>query len=63
MYKSPNKFKKNVDEEFYPIIDAVVQGISIDDFKTMTKDAKTDIIRSMMCRELDSGYDDPTMQS
>jgi predicted kinase len=48
MYSAPNKFKEKVDEEFYPIVDEIVEMITLEEFLSLTNEDKISRVRDLI---------------
>lgn len=48
MYKNPEYFKKDLDEEFFELVDMIVSTISEEDFVSKTEEQKISLIRDMI---------------
>ena len=48
MFSNPKKFKQNVDEEFYDLIDIIVKRKTLEEYLTMENHDKIDFIRSLI---------------
>ena len=51
MFANPNKFKETIDEEFYGIVDSLVETLTIEEFIDMSEQDKMDMIRKLIEEE------------
>lgn len=48
LYGHPSDFKKTVDEEFYPLVDALVQAVPFAEFKSMPDEVRVAKVRELL---------------
>lgn len=48
MFSAPNDFKKRVDEEFFPIVDAITERSNIDTFSAMSTEERIHMVREII---------------
>ena len=48
MYSNPNKFKENVDEEYYQLVDLITSKIEKDKFLSYENNSKIEIVRDLI---------------
>jgi len=48
MFASPKKFKESIDEEFYFIVDRIIDNHSLNDFLSMDNSEKIDLVRKFI---------------
>lgn len=48
MFANPKQFKKNVDEEFYDLIDTITGNMTQEHFESMDTDKRTDYVRELV---------------
>jgi predicted kinase len=59
MFKNPEVFKeKNMDEEFYPIVDKIVKSVEQDTFNNMESKARMDLVRNIV-NEVRNEFNNP----
>lgn len=51
MFANPNKFKETIDEEFYGIVDLLINSISQREFEYMTNEDKVVMVRNLIDKE------------
>ena len=51
MFSNPEKFKENIDEEFYGIVDSIVSNSQREEFEAMQELEKMDMIRDLIEKE------------
>jgi len=51
MFSNPKKFKENIDEEFYGIVDSIVSNITKEEFEAMPELEKMEMIRGLIEKE------------
>lgn len=48
MFSNPEKFKQSLDEEFFPIVDLIVNNISMEDFLSMDNNKSVSFVRDLI---------------
>ncbi len=48
LYGNPQNFKQQVDEELYPLVDAVAKKFTMEQFMAMTDDQRVPLIRALI---------------
>ncbi len=48
LYGNPGNFKQTVDEEFYPLVDALVKATDLESFQAMTQEDRVQFVRELI---------------
>ena len=48
MFGSPSKFKENIDEEFFGIVDSITSNLTLENFESMNEVEKMELVRGLI---------------